>query len=210
MVQFAVLTGDIVKSSDLGAAALDEAMTALDHASREMSGWANGMVAGFARRGGDGWQVALGSGSQGLRAALYLQAMLRRLGKDRATRIAIATQPGRLDRETVRNLNTGHGPAFTASGRLLEDISGQALMAHADGGAVGAAVRLADHISQGWTVAQARAMVEALPPKSGPRADMADRLGITRQAVNQALWSGGFPALSDALRDLECDTGLSK
>jgi hypothetical protein len=99
--------------------------------------------------------------------------------------------------------NRGHGPAFVASGRLLTEIDGHARMAHASEGALGAATRLADHVAQGWTQAQARAMCEMLVPGAGPRTAAAERLGITRQAVNQALWSAGFPALDAALDMIE-------
>lgn len=203
MPLFAVLTGDIVRSSELDPGALDEIMSALDTAARDLSGWAPGMSAGFARRGGDGWQIVHDNAVFCFRAALWLQAVVRRGGKDRATRIALATGSGALDPQAIRDPNAASGPAFTASGRLLETLKHPALMAHADGGALSAALRLADHIGQGWTQAQARALCEALPPGAGPRAEAAERLGITRQAVNQALWGAGFPALEEALELLE-------
>lgn len=203
MSRFAVLTGDIVDSSNLTASELDACMKNLHAAAIEISGWDKDITTGFARRGGDGWQIVMQRPRLAFRAALYLQATLRQRGKDHATRLAIAVQQGRLPIAYRRNPNSGHGPAFTESGRLLDSITGQATMAHADGGARAAAIRLADHIAKGWTVAQARAMAHALPPDAPPRADIAVRLGVTRQAVNQALWGAGFPALSDALGYLE-------
>ncbi len=199
----AVLTGDIVNSSAIEAAELDVTMQALHHAAIEISGWNGHTVTGFARRGGDGWQIAMERPELAMRAALFLQAILRRLAPERATRIAIAFGDGALPTATWQDPNKGHGDAFTASGRLIDHVPRHALMAHAAGGLIAATLRLADHISQGWTQAQARALVEALPPDAQTRAKAAAKLGISRQAVNQALWSAGYPALTDALEFVE-------
>jgi hypothetical protein len=192
---YAVLTGDIIGSGDLGPDALGAAIAALENASRDIEG------AAFARRGGDGWQAAFPAPGRALRHALTLRAALRTQGKDRSTRIAIAAGPGTIPGGL--DPNAAHGPAFTASGRLLEALPSGATMAHAAGGALDAATRLADHISTAWTPAQARAMEIMLPPGAPIRAGAAKQLGITRQAVNQALWSAGYPALDAALNLIE-------
>ena len=199
--KFAVLTGDIVDSTALSAAELSAALGALEMAVQDLTGWTNSMVTGFRRRGGDSWQAALSAPQLGLRAALYLAATLRSEDKDLSTRIALAAGDGTLPPDG--DTNSASGPAFVASGRLLEGLPRHNHISHASGGALAATTRLADHIAQGWTVAQARAMREMLPPHAGPRTVAAERLGITRQAVNQALWSAGYPALSDALSLVE-------
>ncbi len=195
--QYSVLTGDLIESSKLDPAALGAAMNAMQDAAAQFGG-------AFARRGGDGWQCAAPGPREAARYALILRAALRSLGKDRATRIAIAVGAGALPADG--DVNAAHGPAFTASGRLLEALPAHVGMAHAEGGALGAAMRLADHISAGWTPAQARSVHLVLWPKGRTRKDAAAALGITRQAVDQALWSAGFPAISDAL-DLIEDAG---
>ncbi|WP_058248453.1 hypothetical protein [Tropicibacter naphthalenivorans] len=192
------MTGDIVKSGALDASALDEVMHTLQTASDQIATW-DPTFATFARRGGDGWQLAMGQPARVLRAALYLQASLRRMNKTYATRIAVAVGRGTFPDIDAPDPNAGHGRAFTMSGRLLEQLGGARLMAHARGGAQHAALTLADHIAQGWTQAQARAVVEMLPPDAGPRLEAAKRLNITRQAVDQALWAAGFPALETAI-----------
>lgn len=199
--QFAILTGDLIDSTGLGATKLNDALQTLEKASHDISDWNGGIVTGFARRGGDGWQCAIAAPALSLRAALALRAALRELGKSHATRIAIAEGSGTLPAD--RNPNSGHGPAFIASGRLLDALPSHVGMAHAAGGDLGAAVRLADHISSGWTPAQARAVRLMLWPRDRIRADAAKHLGITRQAVNQALWGAGFPAIDDALALIE-------
>lgn len=198
---FAVLTGDLIDSTDLTATQLNDALQALEDTTRDIAKWDGGIVTGFARRGGDGWQCAIAAPRLSLRAALALRAALRELGKSRATRIAIAENSGTLPAD--RDPNSGHGPAFITSGRLLDTLPSQVGMAHAAEGALGAAVRLADHISSGWTPAQARAVRLMLWPRDRIRAEAAKQLGITRQAVNQALWGAGFPAINDALTMIE-------
>lgn len=204
MTFLSVLTGDLVGSSDLAPAALDAALTSIASAATAISDWRTpALVTRFARRGGDSWQIALSDPSLGLRAALFVQACLRRDTDTATTRIALATGMGTLPE--TGDLNAAHGPVFVASGRLLATISGQARMAHAQGGAHHAATRLADHIASGWTQAQARAVAALLPPNAPSRADAAKSFGITRQAVNQALWSAGYPALDDALNAIEAE-----
>jgi hypothetical protein len=196
-----VLTGDLVASSDLSPEDLDIALNRIEAAVQDMASWQNSETSPlFARRGGDGWQVALAPPAVCLRAALYIRASLRRDGAA-VTRMAIAVGDGTLS--SSGDLNSAHGPVFTASGRLLSDITGHALMAHAAGSAHHAATRLADHIASGWTQAQVRAVAALLPPDAPPRAEVAATFGITRQAVNQALWSAGFPALDEAIRAIE-------
>ncbi|WP_439124177.1 MarR family transcriptional regulator [Marivita sp.] len=204
MTALCVLTGDLVASSDLSPEAVDHALTIIETAATDMAGW-NGPdgLSRFARRGGDSWQIALANPSRALRAALFVQACLRRDNAKSQTRVAVATGTGALP--TSGDLNAAHGPAFVESGRLLSTISGHTLMAHAKGGAHHAATRLADHIASGWTQAQARAVAALISPNAPPRAEVAASFGITRQAVNQALWSAGYPALLDAITAIEAD-----
>jgi len=206
-MMWAVLTGDIVNSSDLSAEELDDVMDRLNNACRQMSGWdhtdSDRTDTAFARRGGDGWQIAINRPKFSLRAALFIQARLRSMNETYATRIATATGEGDLPPNAHVDLNSAYGPVFRDSGRLLDTFSGRTQMAYAGGGALDAAFRLADHISQGWTQAQASAVFAMLPPGSGPRRIAAEQLGISRQAVDQSLWAAGFPAIADALEQIE-------
>lgn len=204
MSALCVLTGDLVASSELSPEAVDHTLTTIQTAVHAMSAWPSLTgFAHFARRGGDGWQIALSDPSVALRAALFLRAYLQRDDTMAKTRISIATGTGTLP--ASGDLNAAHGPAFVSSGRQLQTISGHALMAHAQGGGHHAATRLADHIASGWTQAQARAMAALLPPDAPARAQVAASFGITRQAVNQALWSAGYPALMEAIEAIEAE-----
>lgn len=188
---------------------LDGILDVLNAACRELSGWheANEAppLAGFARRGGDGWQIALDRPVICLRAALFMQARIRSGGETDATRIAVAVGEGDPIREKIVAPNSAHGIAFEKSGRLLEKLKSRTRMAFAGGGAIDATFRLADHIASGWTAAQARAICAMLPPNSGPRRVAAETLGISRQAVDQALNAAGFPAIEAALDLIEAE-----
>ena len=97
MTALCVLTGDLVASSDLSPEAVDHALTIIETAATDMAGW-NGPdgLSRFARRGGDSWQIALADPSRALRAALFVQACLRRDNAKSQTRIALATGTGAL------------------------------------------------------------------------------------------------------------------
>lgn len=201
MTQYAVLTGDIVSSTALKSAELRTALELLQSASAEVSEWVTPTFASrFTTSRGDGWQIVLNHPALALRAALYLQAALMRYDPSLQTRIAIATGPATLPEGA--DLNVAGGPAFTASGRVLEKMT-TGLITHADAGPLGAVTRLADHIAQGWTAAQARAMFLMLPPDPPTHTGAAKQLGISRQAVDKALRSAGFSALSEALTMVE-------
>ena len=196
----AVLTGDLIGSTALARDDVERAFVALSEAAEAIGGWQR-TPARFTRSRGDGWQLYLARPELALRAALTLRAALAAAGRTVETRIAMATGPGAP--EPPEDLNEATGPAFTASGRALDALAGGATMAHASGGALGAAVRLADHISRGWTEAQGRALLHMLPPDPPTRAEVGDRLGISRQAVDQALAAAGFPAIEAALGLIE-------
>lgn len=196
----AVLTGDLVRSTALDAAALDAAFAALGEAAAEIGRWQEA-DARFTRSRGDGWQLRLVRPELALRAALYLRAALRASGTGAETRVAIAEGEG--GESAPRDLNEATGPVYTASGRALDALGGGATMVHAAGGPLGAAVRLADQIAAGWTEAQARSLRLMLPPDPPTRGQAGSALGITRQAVDQALAAAGFAALDEALRLLE-------
>lgn len=212
-IAFAAVTGDLVDSSAFPVDRLERAFELIDEAVRDISGWpgldvrpensGQNIVTGYARRGGDGWQLVLTEPAYDLRAALFVVARLRRARDVPETRIAVATGQAEGLAQIRKDPNLAHGPAFTASGRAVADMKSARRLVQISDPLRDAVFRLADHIARAWTRAQARALCEMLPPGSGPRRVVADRLGISRQAVDQALHSAGFPALLDALSRLE-------
>jgi hypothetical protein len=197
---FAVLTGDLVASRDLDPRQLDLAFEVLTKAASAASDWAGGKLR-LSRSRGDGWQVAVPEQRADLRIALTFRANLTATGTGLETRIGLAR--GQISPIRNNDLNAASGPAFVAAGEALDGLAPPALFAHANGGALAASTRLADHISQQWTAAQARAIAPMLCPGPPTHAEVAARLGITRQAVTQALAAAGYDTLSSALDLIE-------
>lgn len=200
LVPLAVLTGDLIGSSGLAPERIEEAFAVLGSAAERIAAW-QGHPTSLSRYRGDGWQIVVMRPRLALRAALVLRAALRAGGRDLSTRIALASGQDRPPH--LPDLNLATGPVFVASGRALDTIEAPAQMVLAGGGALGAAVRLADALSQGWTQAQARAILPMLAPVPPTRILVAESLGIRRQAVEQALIAADYPALSQALEMIE-------
>ncbi|WP_407492862.1 MarR family transcriptional regulator [Pseudooceanicola sp. MF1-13] len=196
-----VITGDIVSSTALDADRLEACFDALRLGADRLASWIKAPVP-LTRHRGDGWQIALPAASMApLRAALTMRAALRQTDKAAQSRMALALGPGEIPEHG--DLNHASGGAFVASGRALDQLTGSATIADARGGPQGAAAALADHISSGWSMAQARSMLPMLAPDRPTQDQVAQDLGITRQAVRQSLIAAGFPALSLALDMLE-------
>lgn len=198
MSQICVLTGDLVDSTRLSGPGLDHALAAVQAGFADLAPALG--VARMARHRGDGWQIAMSTPPLQARLALMIRAHLRSAGEELATRIAIAQGPGAVTPDM--DLNAAHGPVFTASGQLLDSLEDPRI-AHASGGALGAALRLFDHLSEGWTPAQARAMAPMLRLDPPTQTAAAAEIGITRQSLAQALHGAGHKAIVEALAMIE-------
>ena len=202
-ISIAVLTGDLVHSTELGPDKIDRAFEALEACAARLEGW-QGHALHFSRHRGDGWQVVLMRPEQALRCALAFRASLRALGDEFDTYIGIAE--GRNDGPIGRDLNDETGPVFVSSGSTLAipQYVGPMRMAHAAKGPMDAVTHLADQLSMGWTPPQAAAVLPFLDPHSSPSyTQVAKALGKSRQAVKKAVDAAHLPALIYALNSLE-------
>ena len=199
MAQVAVLTGDLIASTaapDGGAAAL----TILADTAEEIAAW-TGQPTRFTRFRGDGWQMILAQPGLVLRAALLIAA---RLAAARATPTRLAIGLGGIDHPGTADLSDARGAAFSASGRALDHLPRGRRWALAGGTDwQSALLALAEWQATGWTQEQAQAMALALPPGAPRQADLAARLGITRQAFAARLSGAGLAAWEPALRAFE-------
>jgi hypothetical protein len=199
----AVLLGDLVGSTRLSPARLNQVMAALASAAEAL-----GPVAGdthFTRFRGDGWQLVTFRAETALRAALYLSARLKAEAKAE-TRIAIGL--GTVDRLDGPDLGTASGTAFLRSGQALDTMprGRRMLLAGAPAAAgiwIDALLTLLEQQIAGWSAPQAEAVALALEPGWSVQEDLADRLGITRQAMNARLKGAGFAAVEAALDAFE-------
>jgi hypothetical protein len=203
---FAVLTGDIVRSSALDPAGLEAAMAALATAAEAAGTWGEGSSR-LARFRGDGWQWVAPDPRRALRAALLLRAALRAEGRALDTRISIGIGPGALPAGT--DISAASGPAFELSGRGLDGMGRARRLTLAwaapppCAAECRAVVALADEITRRWTPAQARVLRAALQPDAPSQLEMASAHGVAQQTVARHLRAAGSGALLQALEALE-------
>ncbi len=201
--QIAVLTGDLVHSTALGPEGIEAAFGALDDIAHRLSDW-HGAPVNLTRHRGDGWQMVLARPEMALRSALAIRAALRQIGPEYDSYIGIAT--GTIDHPVGPDLNTETSDVFITSGDRLEmaKVLEETRFSHADGSALSAATTLADQISQGWTPAQAQAILPFLIyDEPATYTSVASSLGKSRQAVTKATEAGALLPLILALDSIE-------
>jgi hypothetical protein len=199
----AILTGDLIGSTEAPPIALERAMQVLADAARDISAW-TGADTRFTRYRGDGWQVHVAEPGQALRTALALIARLRAADAGLATRAAIGI--GRFDSLGSASLADAHGAAFEASGHALDRMPRTRRLT-IEGDGVTALhkiiVDLLDERTTRWSKEQAEAMALYLAPDNPTLNDIAPRLRISPQAVNYRLSGAGANAIRHAVRDWE-------
>lgn len=199
MQNWAVFTGDIVRSSDLEVGGLTEVFDALETQAQRIATWPDS-TAPFLRFRGDGWQMALPP-RYALRAALTLRAAVRSTGKGRDTRIGIGSGAGLMK---DGNLAEADGPAFVQSGHALDTLKRSTRMAAPDGPmALRIALPLADEIAQGWTPKQAQVVQALLAPDAPTQDALAQTLGRSRQMTQKQADAAGIAALLESCETYE-------
>lgn len=198
----AVLTGDLVGSRDTPAQ-LDTAISALGATARDISDDCQIPVY-FDRYRGDGWQMFLPSGQAGLRAALRVIAALTASKDGLATRLALGL--GEANLPPNNDIGAGHGVAFILAGDLLEaQDKAQRLSLPTMLPQLHALGLFLDWHARHWTATQAAALYEALRVNAPTQREIADKLGITRQAVQQRLAGTAMEAIQAAINAFETD-----
>lgn len=200
----AVLTGDLIGSTDAGSPAVDRAIDILADSARHISQWA-GADTRFTRFRGDGWQLYLDFPGLVLTACVYLSARLRASNCGLTSRISVGLGP--VDRLGTTNLADASGDAFTRSGHGLDHIKRSDRLVMDGGGAMagffrGIFAQTAFQVSR-WSHEQAEAVALALDREGRTQQDLAKDLGISRQALLARLNSAGFHALDQTLNAFE-------
>lgn len=201
--RIAVLTGDLVHSTELGPEKIERAFKALKDCAQVQETW-HGAPLHFTRHRGDGWQVALARPEMALRSALAFRAALKAESRELDSYIGIAE--GKVTAPFGPDLNDETAEVFRRSGEKLDEtkVSAPLTILHASGGAIEAAVILADAISQNWTTAQAAAILPVLAPDSSTNQTKVGKIiGKSRQAVAKAWEAGQFLQLQRAFWSIE-------
>lgn len=190
----AVLTGDLIDSTRADRGAVEAALARI--------ATLYGADYGFSRSRGDGWQILLPQLGQGLWVMVRIAADLRAQG-GLESRIALGI--GAVDHADLSDLSSASGEAFTASGRCLSGLSKDQRFGLAGAGVDPLHARLVamiDERLQRWSVEQAEAAAHAM--QSFPlrtQADIAEELGVSRQAVAARLAAAGFAQIAAATAD---------
>ena len=207
---FAVLTGDIIKSSKLSADALGRARMLLSKSLSRLKQKHRAQLIGrpeFFR--GDAWQILLRDPRAALRVALYIRAVLR-AEIDVDTRLSIGI--GLVDRITDQPISVTTGEAFTLSGHALDnmthyfDLTG-ALPERANAMNIWfvATLHLCSGIVRLWTPRQAEIVSQALLLGNPTHLTIAKSLRpiVTKQTVTESLAGAGWRPLLEAIRAFE-------
>ncbi len=213
--QYAVITGDIVKYSNLPVK-LRKNLEPLLHQCGEQLGrhFADELASPLIVFRGDSWQLVLNTPKAALRIALYLRTLLIAASNDKNkqrldTRLAIGV--GAIDFLPNKKNTSGGGIAFVLSGRKLDEIkpgSGMGIsIDHKDSHVLFKAwdviVQLIDALARDWTPSQAIAISWALLNLT--QKDIAAKYSppITQQGVAKHLNTASWPTVEHAIEYYE-------
>lgn len=211
---YAVLTGDLVKSAELDPVNLRIILQRLQEGQDRFSSiYVNSIVGRIVIFSGDSWQVLMSQLNLSFRFALYLRAQVKATeGLNSDTRIAVAW--GQVDEETLNpeNISESTGEAFTLSGRVLAGMTKSKHLAmkiseslaqdlHEGLTVLPPAMILLDAISSCWTKKQAKLVVQALLGKK--QNQIASELNIAPSTVNKGLNAAGWGSIKDYLDAIE-------
>jgi len=194
----AVLTGDLIGSTEAGQVQVDGAMDAIQSVALNEAKLSGADIR-FARFRGDGWQIYSSDPTRVFRLTVLILAKLQSNPDLPKTRISAAT--GRVTFMPETGLESASGEAFSLSGRNLDNI-GRSRLVHEDAGRAHLWKRslysyLAWQAAR-WSPEQAEAIAMAFrfdPP--APRSSAED-LGISRQAFSARLDGAGYVPVWDA------------
>lgn len=198
----AVLTGTLIDVDGAASRAVDFSMAALAEGAEALRDWGLAPTR-FTRFRGDHWQMYVSATGFGVRSALFMAACLRAAETGLSSRIAVGV--GSVDR-LDDDLGRASGAAFARSGKALDAMKrGRILVVDGlDADArMSAMLAMVDWMIQRWSREQAEAVALALDPARSSQAEIATRLGITRQAVQARLAGAGFQPLAAALAAIE-------
>lgn len=168
---YAVLTGDLIKSSrltsDQSRGAIERLKKTADDFSKLYSNAVIGRMDSFRH---DSWQLLLGHPFLSLRAAVFLRASLK-LKSDAQTKYdtRISIGIGTVESISKRRISDSRGPAFTSSGKEMDSMNGRHLAFSIGGNtsvfeeAIGyGIIPLIDCVIDDWTPTESQAVYGAL------------------------------------------------
>jgi hypothetical protein len=207
---YAVLTGDVIKSSRLPPAQLESVRSSLISAVDTARGWKRGLVRGkpeFFR--GDAWQLLLTDTAMALRVGVFLRASLLSRGLA-DSRVAIGL--GEVEEISHERVSLSTGQAFVLSGKALDRMTLYSNMTIEVPKSVGplsgwlsVASHLCDSLVGQWTTRQAELVRAAVNPKEPDSGKIGQSLkpAVSKQAVAKGLSGANWYVIREAIRVFE-------
>jgi hypothetical protein len=198
----AILTGDLVRSTAASPTAVNATMAIIRDCAGKL-----GPRTDFTRFRGDGWQIRLLQPGDCLWACLLILARLRADPAALGCRIAVGI--GEETATDARDLSTAMGPAFTASGRALDRMKPDRILALGElpnpDPFRQITFTVAGELASRWSHSQAEAMALKLDPDSPAderlsNEAIARQLSITRQAVDARLKAADYSLLDEMMQ----------
>ena len=215
---YAVLTGDLVKSSRLSSTDSKGAMERLKKTAAEFAQQVpNSIIGRMDTFRHDSWQLLVEQPALSIRIALFLRTALKMASDAHTkfdTRISIGI--GKVELISKRRISDSRGPAFTNSGKGLDAMDGGCLAFVAANDKTGlwdglenSVMPLLDCVAGDWTPAESRAVHGAL--KGWTQAQTAanwppqekTQKRPSRQAVADSLLRAHWNAVDAVLRWVE-------
>lgn len=195
----AVLTGDLINSTDAGQIAIDAAMGAIEAVALN-EGRISKQDIRFERFRGDGWQIYSSNPTRAFRLTVLILASLRCRPPLPRTRISVAVGP--ISALPTQGLASASGEAFTVSGRELDSMPGREHLTFRSHGP-GAAWKTAFFTylkwqSDRWSPEQAEAIALTFRTDPPQPKKLHEELGISRQAFGARLDGAGYEPVWEA------------
>ena len=212
---YAVLTGDLVKSSRLSSEMSSRAMGLIKDGALKFAEIQPGSVIGKVDTFRfDGWQLLLGKPELALHAALFLRSILKMESNSLSkfdTRVSIGIGP--VESIVEEKVSDSRGAAFTVSGKALDSVGNKKLefstsidFDHPWKSLEKGIVPLLDCVVSEWTPPESRAVYGALmgwtqeeAAGKWPRLESNDKQ-ITRQAVADSLTRANWHTVETTLK----------
>lgn len=198
--QAAVLTGDLIASTEAGQTSTDTAIALIESVANA-EGALPGCDIRFVRFRGDGWQLFSSDPTKVFRLAVLILANLQSRPDLPKTRISAAT--GQVSFLPDKGLASAGGQVFSTSGRNLDSMARQRLIFETD--EQGRLWRTAfftylEWQSARWSPEQAESIALTFRFDSPQPGKSAEELGISRQAFSARLYGAGYVPLWEAER----------
>ena len=178
---YAVLTGDVIKSSSVPA---KEWLTALKNA---LNTFGKSPAVWEIFRG-DSFQLLLGQPQRSLYAALVIKASLKQIDENLDARIAIGF--GEVD-YLADQISQSNGPAFVSTGMLFDNLSKKAFaVEYSDD--ISIMVDMAQLVINNWTSLEAETFLAKLKQPTINQIQLAAVLNTTQSRVSERLKRSGY------------------